>query len=124
MKSKVTSKSQVRTDLDVTGIQKVKTLIDFDDRYTAPLHGFRNAIDYYQQCSSLNFVEAIKTPTLIVNAKNDPFLSEACYPHQMLKKHPFVAFEDPGFGGHVGFSQFTKNGLYWSEERALSFITD
>jgi uncharacterized protein len=124
LKAKVTAKSQIRTDLDVTGIDKVKTLIDFDDRYTAPLHGFTNAIDYYQKCSSINFVESIKVPTLIVNAQNDPFLSEACYPQQLLKKHPFVKFEKPGYGGHVGFAQFTKNGLYWSEERALSFITN
>jgi uncharacterized protein len=123
LKAKVIAKSLVRTELDLKDIQKIKTLIDFDDRYTAPLHGFINAVDYYQRCSSINFVEAIKTPTLIVNAQNDPFLSETCYPHHLLKTHSFVRFEDPGFGGHVGFAQFTKNGLYWSEERALSFIT-
>ena len=123
LKAKVIAKSRIKSELDISGIEKVKTLIDFDDRYTAPLHGFKNAIDYYQRCSSINFVESIKTPTLIVNAQNDPFLSEACYPQQLLKNHPFVRFEYPGFGGHVGFAQFTKNGLYWSEERALSFIT-
>jgi len=123
LKAKIIAKSLVKKEIDIAGIQKVKTLIDFDDRYTAPLHGFNNAVDYYQRCSSIGFVEYIKTPTLIVNAQNDPFLAEACYPHQLLKKHPFVKFEVPGFGGHVGFAQFTKNGLYWSEERALSFIT-
>ena len=123
LKSKVMSKARVRDDLNVAGIEKIKTLIDFDDRYTAPLHGFASAVDYYQRCSSINFVELIKTPTLIVNAQNDPFLSDKCYPNRQLKGHSFVRFEDPGFGGHVGFSQFTKNGLYWSEERALSFVT-
>ena len=123
LKSKVIAKSLVRTELDLKDIHKIKTLIDFDDRYTAPLHGFINAVDYYQRCSAVNFLESIKTPTLIVNAQNDPFLSEACYPHKLLKEHAFVRFEDPGFGGHVGFAQFSKNGLYWSEERALSFIT-
>jgi predicted alpha/beta-fold hydrolase len=123
LKSKIIAKSLTRTELDLKDMQKIKTLIDFDDRYTAPLHGFNDALDYYQRCSSINFVESIKTPTLIVNAQNDPFLSDACYPRQLLKRHAFVKFEDPGFGGHVGFAQFTKNGLYWSEERALSFIT-
>ena len=123
LKAKVIAKSRVRQELDVKDIDKLKTLIDFDDRYTAPLHGFRSAVDYYQRCSSLNFIESIRIPTLIVNAQNDPFLSETCYPHWQLNMHACVRLEDPGFGGHVGFAQFTKNGLYWSEERALSFIT-
>jgi uncharacterized protein len=124
LKAKVIAKSQIRQELDVKDIHKLKTLIDFDDRYTAPLHGFMSAVDYYQRCSSLNFVESVRIPTLIVNAQNDPFLGETCYPHRQLMKHACVRFEDPGFGGHVGFAQFTKNGLYWSEERALSFITN
>lgn len=123
LKAKVISKAHLRNELDVKDIQRIKTLIDFDDRYTAPLHGFTDAVDYYQKCSSINFVGSIRTPTLIVNAQNDPFLSEKCYPHQQLKNHTYVRFEHPGFGGHVGFAQFTKNGLYWSEERALSFMT-
>jgi len=122
LRTKVITKSLTRPELDVKDIHKIKTLIDFDDRYTAPLHGFANAVDYYQRCSSIHFVESIKTPTLIVNAQNDPFLSESCYPKEQLKAHPFVRFEEPGFGGHVGFAQFSKNGLYWSEERALSFM--
>jgi predicted alpha/beta-fold hydrolase len=123
LKAKIIAKSRVRDGLDIQGIDKIKTLIDFDDHYTAPLHGFSNAVDYYNRCSSIHFVESIKTPTLIVNAQNDPFLSEQCYPYPRLRSHPYVQFEDPGFGGHVGFAQFTKNGLYWSEERALSFMT-
>lgn len=122
LKTKVVAKSGMRKELDVTDIHRIKTLIDFDDRYTAPLHGFLNAVDYYDRCSSIHFVESIKIPTLIVNAKNDPFLSDTCYPNQQLKGHSYVRFEDPGFGGHVGFAQFSKNGLYWSEERALSFM--
>jgi predicted alpha/beta-fold hydrolase len=124
LKAKVIAKSRVRQELDIKDIHKLKTLIDFDDRYTAPLHGFMSAVDYYQRCSSLKFVESIRIPALIVNAQNDPFLSETCYPHRQLNLHACVRLEDPGFGGHVGFSQFTKNGLYWSEERALSFITN
>ena len=124
LKAKIIAKSRVMNELDVKGIHKLKTLIDFDDRYTAPLHGFMSAVDYYNRCSSLHFVESIKIPALIVNAQNDPFLSETCYPHRQLSMHACVRLEDPGFGGHVGFAQFTKNGLYWSEERALSFITN
>ncbi len=80
-------------------------------------------MDYYTKCSSIHFVDAITIPTLIVNAQNDPFLSEACYPVTQLKNHAVIKFENPTHGGHVGFAQFNKNGLYWSEERALSFFT-
>jgi len=96
--------------------------MSFDDRYTAPLHGFKNAMDYYTQCSSIHFLGSINIPTLVVNAENDPFLSELCYPVAKFKNHAFVKFENPRYGGHVGFAQFNKNGLYWSEERALRFI--
>jgi predicted alpha/beta-fold hydrolase len=123
LKGKVIQKSTRMAGLDIIGIEKIKTLIQFDDHYTAPLHGFLNAIDYYSKCSSLHFLETIKIPTLLVNARNDPFLSEACYPVSQLKNHPFIKFESPTYGGHVGFTQFKKNGLYWSEERALSFLT-
>ena len=123
LKEKVIGKSQMRPDIDTSGIDHIRTLIEFDDRYTAPLHGFVNAVDYYTKCSSLHFVDSIRIPTLIVNAQNDPFLSETCYPANRLKGHTFVKLENPGYGGHVGFAQFNKNGLYWSEERALSFLT-
>ena len=123
LKGKVIQKSHEITGLDIKGIEKIKTLIQFDDHFTAPLHGYLNAIDYYTKCSSIHFLDAITIPTLLINAQNDPFLSDACYPVSQLKNHPFIEFESPRYGGHVGFAQFNKNGLYWSEERALSFIT-
>jgi uncharacterized protein len=123
LKTKVIQKSKVIPGIDLKGIEGIDTLISFDDRYTAPLHGFDSALDYYNKCSSINFIESITLPTLIVNAQNDPFLSELCYPVSKVKNHPWVKFESPRYGGHVGFAQFDKNGLYWSEERALSFLT-
>jgi predicted alpha/beta-fold hydrolase len=119
---KVVQKSPYFKELDTKGIQVLKTLRDFDDRYTAPLHGFNDAAHYYEKCSSIHFVDNIQIPTLIVNAANDPFLSRDCYPADQLRTHKHVVFESPDFGGHVGFSQFSKNGLYWSEERALKFL--
>lgn len=123
LKTKVVHKSNMMGGLDVNGIEKIKTLMQFDDLYTAPLHGFLSATDYYNKCSSLHFLNEVKIPTLIVNAQNDPFLSDECYPVSLLKDHPFIKFENPKYGGHVGFAQFNKNGLYWSEEIALSFLT-
>jgi len=122
LRNKVIRKSAAFPELDIAGIHKINTIQAFDDRYTAPLHGFPDAVTYYRLCSSINFVDAITTPTLIVNAKNDPFLSPECYPADRLKNHPFVAFEMPLRGGHVGFAELNASGTYWSESRAVQFL--
>jgi uncharacterized protein len=122
LKSKILLKSRDRKELDTSKLGAIKTLTEFDDCYTAPLHGFKNADDYYEQCSSIHFIQHIKIPTLIINTLNDPFLSPECFPTTALEKHPFVKLQVLSRGGHVGFAQFNKNGLYWSEQRALEFL--
>ncbi len=94
LKKKVISKSMLMKGIDINGIERITTLKDFDDRYTAPLHGFRDAMHYYESCSSLYFLEDIRVPTLIVNAKNDPFLSEDCYPGNI--NNPSINLSLPG----------------------------
>lgn len=123
LKKKIVDKAVLRDDLDTRLLSSIKTLQGFDDQYTSVLHGYRDAIDYYTQCSSIRFVENIGVPSLIVNALNDPFLSPECYPVDLLKNHAHVKLEIPARGGHVGFTQFGKKGLFWSEERALHFAT-
>lgn len=120
LKAKVIIKSKVFAELKTELLSQVTTLMKFDDLFTAPIHGFKDAVDYYTRCSALHFLAKISVPTLIVNAKNDPFLSPECYPDVSLL--PSLTFESPDRGGHVGFSQFNRNGIYWSEIRALEFI--
>ncbi len=122
LKLKVITKAKLRNDLDVREIESIKTLKDFDDRFTAPIHGFKDALDYYQKCSSINFLSGIDKPVLILNSLNDPFLSEECFPEATVKHLDHVSLEILLRGGHVGFAQFGKNGVYWSEQRALDFI--
>ena len=121
LKEKVLNKSKQISELDPGALGSIKSLLEFDNSYTAPIHGFKDAIDYYEQCSSLRFIESIERPTLVVNALNDPFLSGDCYPYH-LQNHKYLKFEFPERGGHVGFALFNQNGLYWSELRALQFI--
>jgi uncharacterized protein len=123
LRKKVMLKSQFFNELDTRALSAIKTLREFDDYFTGPLHGFTGAQDYYDRCSSIQFVQRIQVKTLIVNALNDPFLSPECYPYELLSNHPNVCLETPDRGGHVGFTQFNKNGLYWSDQRALEFIT-
>ncbi len=120
LKAKVVEKAKHRSDLTIGQLDRIKTLIEFDDQLTAPIHGFANAIDYYKKCSALYFLSGIRIPTLIVNAQNDPFLSEDCYPD--LPTDSIVKLESPSRGGHVGFAQFRQNGLYWSELKAFDFL--
>ena len=102
-------------------LDKVRHVFHFDDLFTAPLHGFIDAKDYYTSCSSLFFVDRIRVPTLIINALNDPFLSKKCFPFALLKSNKIIAFEAPQKGGHCGFVSF-EDDFYWSERRADEFI--
>ena len=122
LKNKVEMKAAMRKDLKIERLKAIKTLFEFDDYFTGPIHGFVNAVDYYTKCSSIHFIDNIKIPCLVVNALNDPFLSEDCYPMERFATHPWVKFEFPEYGGHVGFTLFNENGLYWSEMRAVSFM--
>lgn len=107
-------------DLSAEAIKSIKTLYDFDNVYTSKAHGFKNAEDYYAKSSSLQFLSNIKTPTLIINALNDSFLSPECFPVKEAKNNPNLYLEMPKFGGHVGF--IDKKNVYYNEKRALEFI--
>lgn len=124
LKKKITLKARRMPGLDVRPLKKISNLYDFDEHYTAPLHGFASALHYYQSCSALKFVDNIATPVQIINAWNDPFLSPSCYPEKLLNISGAVRMLAPRRGGHVGFAQFGTNGVYWSELQAVAFFTE
>ncbi|WP_263786006.1 YheT family hydrolase [Salinibacter grassmerensis] len=101
----------------------IRSLREFDDAYTAPLHGFDGAADYYRRASSKPSLSALAVPTLLLNAANDPFLPPSCYPHSIARPHDQLVLEVPRSGGHVGFVSFNDSGEYWSERRAASFLS-
>lgn len=109
------------SEIELDKLNKVKSLKDFDNCFTSVVHGFSDAIDYYSKCSSKQFLYNIKTPTLIINAWDDPFLSESCYPISEAKKNTFLSLIMPKYGGHVGFFKY-KSEFYWNEEQILKFI--
>jgi predicted alpha/beta-fold hydrolase len=104
--------------------RKLKTFLDFDELVTAPLHGFKSAEDYWKKSSSKQFLKDIKVPTLIANAKNDPFLSLECYPEATEIGNPNITTQYPQFGGHVGFIEGSLNDNTWMEKRAYEFINE
>ena len=125
LKLKIIAKSdQFPNRINTNAYNKIKNFADFDNRYTAPLHGFENAKDYWQKASSISHLKKIEIPTLIVNAADDPFLSDSCYPFEAAKSNPNLFLEIPDYGGHVGFIEFKQKPYYWSEDRAIKFLTE
>ena len=123
MRQKILKKNlTVDLGVDTNGIEKIKSFGEFDDRFTAPLHGFKSAQEYYQTCSSKNWLQEIAVPTLIVNAKDDPFLTKECFPIREARKNKNLFLETPKSGGHVGFVTFNQGENYWSEKRAQEFL--
>jgi predicted alpha/beta-fold hydrolase len=123
LSKKMLSKSKLfPQQIDIKGIHKIKNFKEFDDAYTAPLHGFKDANDYWSKCSSINLLNTINTPTLLINAQNDPFLSASCFPYEEVVDHPFVHAIFAPLGGHVGF--MLNNKQSWLEPVVLSFFED
>ena len=104
------------------GYEEIEQFPDFDNRYTAPLHGFENAEDFYEKASPLRYLRGVKRPVLIVNAENDPFLGPECYPVDMARKLDYIFLEIPKRGGHVGFVHRKLQNSYM-ELRAFDFFT-
>ena len=102
----------------------LRSFQDFDEHITAPLHGFANALDYYDKCSGLQFLKCILTPTLILHAKDDPFMNEAVIPTPE-ELSPAVRYELSEKGGHVGFLQGAPwRPQIWMHERIERFLTE
>ncbi len=103
-------------------LKRIRTLKDFDDLYTSVAHGFKDAEDYYERCSALQFLPNIHLPALIINAKDDSFLGDSCYPFDIARINPALYLETPGYGGHVGF--YGEQNVTYSEKRSINFFED
>ena len=103
--------------------KKFKYLDDFSDNYIAPLNGFKDGRAYYEACSALPVVDKITIPTLILNAQNDPVLSDSCSAKEIAKNSDYIFSETPLHGGHCGFYAPNSDGLYWADKRAVEFVT-
>ncbi|HSI77469.1 MAG TPA: alpha/beta fold hydrolase [Lunatimonas sp.] len=124
LKAKIFLKGQQFPDLvDLERLKSVREFDSFDTHFTAKIHGFKDANDFYRSVSADNWMENIQVPTLIVNALNDPLLTDRCYPVKLASNHPHLFLEMPARGGHTGFmvkgQEFT-----WAEIRFLVFLRD
>lgn len=102
--------------IDLSELDKITTLYEFDDRVTAPLHGFASADDYYQQSSSRQYLKNIELPTHIIHAVDDPFMTKNAIPGAE-ELSDYVTLELANHGGHVGFVSSLAQG--WLENRVV-----
>jgi predicted alpha/beta-fold hydrolase len=107
-------------------VRAARTLLAFDDAFTGPVHGFRDACDYYTQSSSIAFLPRVRAPTLLLNAVDDPFL-----PREVLERVRAIAGDNPALvpefvpgGGHVGFvaGPVPWRAEYYADRRVVEFL--
>lgn len=108
-------------DLDLGALDRIRTLREFDDGFTAPLHGFRDASHYYERCSSAAFLEQIRVPTFLLHAEDDPFLPGAAVPVSGLEANPALDVRITPRGGHLGWiaGRNPLRPILWAERRAV-----
>lgn len=116
---------KVPSHVDSAVLRDVQTIQDFDDCYTAPLHGFNGAMDYYTKSSSRQYLRTIQVPTLILQAKDDPLMPLDIIPSEN-ELSPYVKLEITEAGGHVGFVSGTYpwKPEYWLEKRIPDFLQE
>lgn len=104
LQRKVREKRELMRDAcDTDRVLRARSIREFDDALTAPVHGFHDAADYYHRSSSAAFVDAIRVPTLILHSRDDPFLPEDRIPEAAIQANPAVTALLPDHGGHVAF---------------------
>ncbi len=114
MQRKLAAHADFPLALSASRIRNIRSIRQFDDLLTAPLHGFRDAEHYYHSCSGLNFLPAVQTPLLLIHALDDPFLAPAVIPQQLP---PQVQLYLSPHGGHVGFLAGTPwRPVYWLDQ--------
>lgn len=123
MKAKILAKTHRYPGLvDFMRLNQARTLRDFDDLYTAPMHGYVNAHDYWRQCAAKPLLKDIRIPTLILNARNDPFIPVYSLP-QPRECSDTILLHQPKTGGHVGFTTGHFPGHYhWLPRRIAQFF--
>lgn len=122
LRGKMTAKGElVRQALGVDQLPRCHSVREFDHRFTAPLHGFAGAEDYYQRSSSKQFLGDISHPALLISAWDDPFLSASCFPGQDEVSDQ-LQLQYSQHGGHVSFMQRGPSADYWAERRCVEFL--
>ena len=112
-------------DYSLEPLPRVWTVRQFDEVYTAPHHGFRNAADYYYRASAMRVIDRIRVPTLIVTAADDPFVPPAPFRDPAVTGNPAITTVITPHGGHCAFVERADGEYdgYWAEREIVRFVT-
>ncbi|MFT5753121.1 MAG: putative alpha/beta-fold hydrolase [Flavobacterium sp.] len=122
----ITKKLKVKSEqfpelMDWNKIKNINNFDYLDDNFTAPIHGFADKEDYYYNVSPARSIEKINKPVLVLNALDDPFLGEGCFPVKLAEKNSFIHLETPKYGGHCAYPM--RNSVYsYADIRAFEFF--
>jgi uncharacterized protein len=110
---------------DLSGLWKVWSIRTFDDRYTAPHHGFAGAADYYHRASAMRVIDRVARPSLIVSAEDDPFVPSTIFSDSLVAGNPHITRQITRHGGHCAFVG-EANGYdgYWAERQVVEFLAE
>ncbi|GAB2978670.1 alpha/beta fold hydrolase [Mucilaginibacter puniceus] len=108
--------------VDITVLDRITSLRDFNANFTAPFFGFQSSDDYYASGSCLDSLRKIAVPTLVVNAQNDPFLSKTSYPKDIANSSDYIFLDMPKRGGHSAFPISTTES--WMPNRVENFLRE
>ena len=106
-------------------LQRIRSIREFDDAYTAPFHGFRDAADYYDRASAMRVIDTISIPTLIITAADDPFVPPGPFKDPAVARNRNITLKLTPHGGHCGFVEESRPGYdgYWAEREVVRFLT-
>ena len=127
LKKKVRAKAEIlRPHLDTEAVLRSRTIREFDELATAPLHGFTDSEEYYRLSSSNRFLSGVRSPTLLIHAMDDPFLPREAIPERTIDANVALKRAFTERGGHVGFVHGGTpwSALPWAEEEAARFLAD
>jgi hypothetical protein len=112
-------------DWDLGPLKSIWTIRDFDEKYTAPHHGFAGASDYYHRASAMRVIDRIEIPALIITAEDDPFVPSEPFRDPKIADNPHITLKITAHGGHCGFIA-DSNGYdgYWAERQIVEFVAE
>src|SRR5207245_1560683 len=110
---------------DLGRLNAVRTVREFDETFTAPYFGFRNAEDYYHRASSMRVVDRIALPALIITSEDDPFVPSQPFGDPRVTGNPRIELHLCAHGGHCGFvgPRSGEDDGYWAERMIVEFVT-
>jgi predicted alpha/beta-fold hydrolase len=125
LKARMRRKEQVRPGhFDLARLNRIKTVREFDDTFTAPHFGFRDADDYYHRASAMRVIDRVRVPALVITAEDDPFVPAEPFRDPRVAGNPSITLRLCKHGGHCGFvgPKAGEDDGYWAENQIVAFV--